>query len=174
MAGQWRSRIVTRTGDLTESRCDAIVNAANTSLLLGAGVAGAIRRKGGSQVQQECDRNGPIALGEAAVTGGGRLAARYVIHAAGMELGGQVSEQSLRDTTRNALRRGSELKLSSIAFPAIGTGVGGFPMKRCAQVMLAEIRGHLTCEEFPRKVEMVLFDAAATTVFERALRELPD
>lgn len=174
MSGDWRSRIVTRTGDITESSCDAIVNAANTSLMLGAGVAGAIARKGGPRVQAECDRVGPIALGEAAVTGGGKLAARYVIHAAGMDLGGQVSEQSLRATTRNSLRRASELGLSSLAFPAIGTGVGGFAMKRCAEVMLGEIRAHLMREEFPGRVEMVLFDPAAAEVFDRTLRELPD
>src|SRR5215467_11396920 len=108
MSGDWRSRIVTRQGDLTESDCEAIVNAANTDLMLGAGVAGAIRKKGGPRIQAECDKIGPIALGEAAVTGGGNLKARYVIHAAGMDLGGGVSEQSLRDTTRNSLRRATE------------------------------------------------------------------
>src|SRR5215472_13126278 len=105
MGANWRTRIVTRQGDLTESGCEAVVNAANTGLMLGAGVAGAIRRKGGPQIQAECDKIGPVALGEAAVTSGGNLKARYVIHAAGMHLGGGVGEQSLRDCTRNSLRR---------------------------------------------------------------------
>ena len=173
MRGDWRTRIVTRQGDVTESDCEAVVNAANTDLMLGAGVAGAIRRKGGPQVQAECDRIGPIALGEAAVTTGGNLKARYVIHAAGMRLGAPVSERSLRDTTRNSLKRATEKGIGSVAFPAIGTGIGGFPIKRCAEVMLEEIRDHLKREQIPQRVEIVLFDDAALNAFEQALENLP-
>jgi O-acetyl-ADP-ribose deacetylase (regulator of RNase III) len=173
MSGDWRTRIVTRQGDVTESDCEAVVNAANTGLMLGAGVAGAIRRKGGPQVQAECDRIGPIALGEAGVTTGGNLKARYVIHAAGMRLGASVSERSLRDTTRNSLKRATEKGIGSVAFPAIGTGIGGFPIKRCAEVMLEEIRDHLKREQIPQRVEMVLFDDAALNAFEQALENLP-
>lgn len=173
MSGDWRTRIVTRQGDVTESDCEAVVNAANTDLMLGAGVAGAIRRKGGPQVQAECDRIGPIALGEAAVTTGGNLKARYVIHAAGMRLGAPVSERSLRDTTRNSLKRATEKGIGSVAFPAIGTGIGGFPIKRCAEVMLEEIRDHLKREQIPQRVEIVLFDDAALNAFEQALENLP-
>ena len=139
MNGDWRTRIVTRQGDLTEAGCEAVVNAANTDLILGGGVAGAIRAKGGPQIQAECDRHGPIALGEAAVTSGGKLKARYVIHAAGMHLGGRATEDSLRNSTRNSLKRAAENGIKSVAFPAIGTGIAGFPMKRCAEVMLEEI-----------------------------------
>jgi O-acetyl-ADP-ribose deacetylase (regulator of RNase III) len=174
MSGEWRTRIVTRQGDLTESDCEAVVNAANTDLKLGAGVAGAIRRKGGPRIQAECDRIGPIALGEAAVTTGGNLKARYVIHAAGMHLGGGVDERSLRDCTRNSLRRAREKGIKSVAFPAIGTGIGGFPMSRCAQVMLEEIRDWLKRESLPQRVEIVLFDQPALSAFEQALRELSD
>ncbi len=174
MGENWRTRIVVRQGDLTESACEAIVNAANTNLMLGAGVAGAIRRKGGPQIQDECDRHGPIPLGEAAVTGGGKLKARYVIHAAGMHPGGGVSEPSLRDSTRNSLRRATEKAIKSVAFPAIGTGVGGFPMDRCAQVMLEEIRDYLKRENLPERVEMVLFDQTALTAFEQALKNISD
>jgi O-acetyl-ADP-ribose deacetylase (regulator of RNase III) len=172
MSGDWRTRIVTRQGDLTESDCEAVVNAANTGLMLGAGVAGAIRKKGGPQIQAECDKIGPVALGEAAVTTGGNLKARHVIHAAGMHLGGGVSEQSLRDTTRNSLKRATEKGIKSVAFPAIGTGIGGFPIKRCAEVMLEEIRDHLEREPIPQRVEMVLFDHAALSAFEQALKDM--
>jgi O-acetyl-ADP-ribose deacetylase len=174
MSENWRTRIVTRQGDLTESGCEAVVNAANTDLILGAGVAGAIRTRGGPRIQAECDKIGPIALGEAAVTTGGNLKASYVIHAAGMHLGGRASERSLRDATRNSLRRATEKGIKSVAFPAIGTGVAGFPIKRCAEVMLEEIRDHLKREHLPEQVEMVLFDHAAQSAFEEALKDMKD
>ena len=173
MSGEWRTRIVTRQGDLTEADCDAVVNAANTDLMLGAGVAGAIRSKGGPQIQAECDQIGRIPLGEAAVTSGGKLKARFVIHAAGMHLGGRASEESLRNATRNSLRRAAEKGMQSVAFPAIGTGVAGFPMKRCAELMLQEIRAHLERESLPQRVELVLFDAPALAAFEEALNKMP-
>ncbi|HEY2107614.1 MAG TPA: macro domain-containing protein [Candidatus Binataceae bacterium] len=174
MSGDWRTRIVTRQGDLTESDCEAVVNAANTDLMLGAGVAGAIRTRGGPQIQAECDKIGPIELGEAAITTGGNLKARYVIHAAGMRLGGRASERSLRDATRNSLRRATETGIKSVAFPAIGTGIAGFPIKRCAEVMLEEIRDHLGREHLPERVEMLLFDQAALSAFEQALNQIKD
>lgn len=174
MSGEWRARIVTRQGDLTESDCEAVVNAANTDLMLGAGVAGAIRKKGGPRIQAECDKIGPIALGEAAVTTGGNLKARYVIHAAGMHLGGGVDERSLRDATRNSLRRAVETGIKSVAFPAIGTGIGGFPIQRCAEVMLEEIRDCLKHHRIPERVELVLFDHAALGAFEQALKTIED
>src|SRR5256885_14301089 len=98
-------RIVIQQGDLTEMDTDAIVNAANNDLILGAGVAGAIRRKGGPRIEEECERIGPIALGGAAVTTGGNLKALYVIHAASMKLGGRTTADSLRLATRSALMR---------------------------------------------------------------------
>ncbi|HKD65320.1 MAG TPA: macro domain-containing protein [Candidatus Binataceae bacterium] len=170
----WRTRIVTRQGDLTESGCDAVVNAANTDLLLGAGVAGAIRTRGGPQIQAECDKIGPIALGEAAITTGGHLKARYVIHAAGMHLGGRASERSLRDATGNSMKRATEKGIKSVAFPAIGTGVAGFPMSRCAEVMLEEIRDYLKREAVPERVEIVLFDGAGLKAFQQALDRLQE
>lgn len=172
MAQAWRAKVILRQGDLTEADCDAIVNAANDDLKLGAGVAGAIRRKGGPQIQAECDRIGPIPLGEAAVTGGGALKAPRVIHAASMSLGGATSEPNLRAATRNSLRRAAERKLKSIAFPAIGTGVAGFPMQRCAEVMLEEIRDHLEGPATLERVEMVLFDRQALAEFEAALARM--
>jgi len=159
-------------GDLTDQDADAIVNAANNDLQLGGGVAGAIRRKGGPAIQEECDRLGPIPLGEAAVTGGGNLAARYVIHAAGMRLGEPTSEENLRASTRASLLRAKELGLRTIAFPAIGTGIAGFPMRRCAEVMLEEAAAHLAGETSLEEVRFVLYDAAAYETFRRCFEAL--
>jgi O-acetyl-ADP-ribose deacetylase (regulator of RNase III) len=172
MAQSWQDHLTIRQGDLTAATTDAIVNAANNDLLLGGGVAGAIRTKGGPSIQEECRRHGPIRIGEAAITGGGDLPARYVIHAASMQLGGLTSEQGLRDSTRHALRIAHDYRLESIAFPAIGTGIAGFPLKRCAQVMLEEIRSHLNRETTLRRVEIVLFDAPALAVFNQTLAQM--
>jgi O-acetyl-ADP-ribose deacetylase (regulator of RNase III) len=161
------ARIRIEEGDLTEVQADAIVNAANTQLQLGSGVAGAIRAKGGSQIQEECDRHGPIPLGEVALTSGGSLPARHVIHAAAMELGGTVSEAALRSVTRRSLELATARGFRSIAFPAIGTGVGAFPLTRCAEIMMEEVQNHLrelTCVE---EVRFVLFGEPALRVFEQ-------
>ncbi|MEW6145505.1 MAG: macro domain-containing protein [Thermodesulfobacteriota bacterium] len=163
-------RILVTIGDITDMDVDAIVNAANTDLLLGSGVAGSIRRKGGPSIQAECDRLAPIPLGEAAVTGGGALKARYVIHAAGMRPGGEVGEESLIYATRNSLRRADELSLHSIAFPAIGTGVGGFPVEECARIMISTVTDYLANEDTSiEKIYFVLFDEPAFRFFEKVL-----
>lgn len=172
MQSGWRSKVMIRQGDITDSGTDAIVNAANNDLVLGAGVAGAIRRKGGPSIQAECDRIGPIPLGDAAITGGGNLKARHVIHAASMRLGGTTTEQNLRSSTRKSLAIANDKGLKSIAFPAIGTGIAGFPLDRCAEVMLAEVRDHISAATSLERVEFVLFDDAAREAFERALKSL--
>jgi O-acetyl-ADP-ribose deacetylase (regulator of RNase III) len=174
MSKDCRAKIVIRQGDLTDADADAIVNAANNGLKLGGGVAGAIRVRGGPSIQQECDRIGPIALGEAAITGAGRLRARHVIHAASMRLGESTSEPNLRAATRNSLMRANENSLKSIAFPAIGTGIAGFPIERCARVMLEEVRAHLGGPTTVERVEFVLFDRDSLEVFERALAKMKD
>ena len=150
---------------MTEMDVDAIVNAANNDLQLGGGVAGAIRRKGGPAIQEECDRIGTIAIGEAAITTGGKLKARYVIHAASMQLGGRTAPESLRASTRNSLARAAEKGLKTIAFPAVGTGIAGFPMRDCAEIMLDEVATHLKGKTSLEKVYFVLFDAAALAAF---------
>jgi len=170
----WRAKVTIRQGDLTAAKVDAIVNAANNDLILGGGVAGAIRAKGGPSIQEECRGLGPIRIGEAAITGGGNLPAHHVIHAASMELGGLTDEEGLRESTRNSLLRAHENRLESIAFPAIGTGIAGFPMERCAEVMLEEIRAHLESESTLKRIEIVLFDAPALAVFERTFAKLDD
>jgi O-acetyl-ADP-ribose deacetylase len=172
MSRNWRDKIGLRQGDLTEAEADAIVNAANNDLKLGGGVAGAIRVKGGPAIQQECDRIGTIPLGEAAITGAGQLRARHVIHAASMRLGESTSEENLRAATRNSLKRADENSLRTIAFPAIGTGIAGFPIERCAQVMLEEVRAHLGGPTALERVEFVLFDHRSLEVFERVLAEI--
>jgi O-acetyl-ADP-ribose deacetylase len=126
-------------GDITAYAGTAIVNAANNHLVLGAGVAGAIARRGGPAIQAECDRHGPIRVGQAALTGAGRLPCRHVIHAAAM--GDEpVRERSLRSATREALRLAAERGIADLAFPVLGTGVGGFPFRRAVEIMAAAIR----------------------------------
>lgn len=174
MQSGWRSKVIIRQGDLTDSDADAIVNAANNDLMLGGGVAGAIRGKGGPSIQAECDKIGPIPLGEAAVTGGGYLHARHVIHAASMRLGEATTEENLRSSTRNSLARAEELKLRSVALPAIGTGIAGFPLTRCAEVMMAEVREHLGGATTLERIEFVLFDQAAQRIFRDTLAAMPD
>lgn len=161
-------RIVILEGDITEQDADAIVNAANSQLRLGAGVAGAIREKGGPTIQQECDAHGPIAVGEAAVTGAGNLPARFVIHAASMEPGGVSSEDSIRSSVRRSLELAAERQCTSVAIPAIGAGIGGFSAQRSAEILLAEARAHLAGETPLAEVRFVLFGEPAYRVFEAA------
>ncbi len=152
-------------GDITQQRVDAIVNAANNALQLGAGVAGAIARRGGPSIQEECDRIGPIAIGEAALTGGGNLPARHVIHAASMGFGRPTSTASLRASTRASLRIAQEGGFASIAFPALGTGVSGFPVDECARIMLEEVARHARAGTSLGRVVFVLWGGAAFEVF---------
>lgn len=160
-------RILIQQGDITDMDVDAIVNAANNDLILGAGVAGAIYRKGGDSIQQECNEIGSIPVGYAAITGAGNLKARYVIHAASMGLGGvRTTAKSLRSSTAHSLRLAAERKLKSIAFPAVGTGISGFPLDECAQIMLSEAVEHLQGETSLESVYFVLFDARARDVFQ--------
>ena len=166
-------RIQIQQGDLTEMNVDAIVNAANNDLILGAGVAGAIARKGGESIQRECNEIGSIPVGYAAITGGGKLKARHVIHAASMSLGGmRTTAKALRTSTAHALRLAAERNLKSIAFPAVGIGVSGFPMNECAQIMLAEALQHLKGETSIETIHFVLFDARSRNIFQSAWQTL--
>ncbi|HJY87540.1 MAG TPA: macro domain-containing protein [Candidatus Acidoferrales bacterium] len=159
-------KVMIEKGDLTEMDVDAIVNAANNDLKLGGGIAGAIRRKGGEAIQHECDEIGSIPVGDAAITSGGRLKARFVIHAASMQLGGRTTAYALRSSTAHALRIAREKGLRTIAFPAVGTGIAGFPTRECAEIMLREVVEHLKQPTSVQKVYFVLFDQAARDVFE--------
>ncbi len=159
-------RIRLLEGDICREEVDAIVNAANTELKLGTGVAGAIRKQAGPAVQEECDGLAPVAVGEAVLTGAGRLPARHVLNAASMELGGRTTEEALRASTRRCLELDREHELRSIAFPALGTGVGGLSLQRCAEIMLEEARGHLDGETSVEDIRFVLFGEPAYRVFE--------
>lgn len=165
-------QIVFQQGDLTEMDVDAIVNAANNDLQLGGGVAGAIRRKGGESIQRECDAIGSIPVGGAAITSGGKLKAPHVIHAASMELGGQTTARALRSSTAHSLRVAAEKGLATIAFPAVGTGIAGFPMQECAEIMLREVVEYLKRPTSLKAVYFVLFDKQALEVFERVWKEM--
>ena len=167
------NRIQIQQGDLTEMDVDAIVNAANNDLILGAGVAGAIYRKGGEEIQRECNEIGSIPVGYAAITGGGNLKARHVIHAASMSLGGvRTTAKTLRTSTAHSLRLAAERMLKTIAFPAVGTGVSGFPMEECAQIMLGEAVQHLQGETSLETIYFVLFDAVSRDIFQSVWQKL--
>jgi O-acetyl-ADP-ribose deacetylase len=161
-------------GDLTQQDVDAIVNAANNDLELGGGVAGAIARAGGPRIQAECRAIGPIKVGDAAITGGGTLKARFVIHAASMRLGGRTSAESLRGSTRRSLEIANQRGLRSIAFPAVGTGIAHFPMDECARIMLEEVAAHGRAPTSITQVRFVLFGQEAEEAFRlEADRQLP-
>lgn len=165
-------RIEILQGDLTEMDTDAIVNAANNDLQLGGGVAGAIRRKGGPNIQSECNEVGPVPVGGAAITSGGNLKARFVIHAASMQLGGLTSARSLRSSTAHSLRIAAQKGLKTIAFPAVGTGIAGFPIRECAEIMLREVGKHFEGSTSLEKVYFVLFSDDSLSAFESVWAEL--
>lgn len=156
-------------GDITEQSTQALVNAANNHLWMGAGVAGAIKRKGGAAIEAEAVKKGPIPVGEAVVTAAGSLKARYIIHAAVMGQDLTTDENKIRAATLNALKRAEESKIESISFPALGTGVGGFPMREAARIMMEAAKSHL--ENNPpalKKISFVLFQEEAQKDFEKA------
>jgi O-acetyl-ADP-ribose deacetylase (regulator of RNase III) len=163
-------RIVIIAGDLVEQEVDAIVNAANNELMLGGGVAGAIRRRGGPAIQSECVAHGRIRVGEAAITGGGDLPARHVIHAASMQLGGRTTNDSLRSSMDHAFRLAREHGLRTIAVPAVGTGIAGFPMDECACIMRDCVDRALSEGWKPDEIRFVMFDGRALRVFEESFR----
>lgn len=156
-------------GDLTEQDTDAIVNAANDRLILGGGVAGAIRRKGGPQIQEECDAIGGTYVGGAVITTGGNLKARHVIHAVGPRMGEGNEDEKLKNATFNSLRVADEYKLGSIAFPAISTGIFGFPIERAARIMLRTTIAYLNERTRLKRVVFCLFGQEAFSCFENEL-----
>jgi O-acetyl-ADP-ribose deacetylase (regulator of RNase III) len=163
-------RVVIIAGDLVEQQVDAIVNAANNELLLGGGVAGAIRRRGGPAIQRECEAHGSVNVGEAAITGGGELLARYVIHAASMQLGGHTTSDSLRSSMDHAFRLAREHGVRTIAVPAVGTGIAGFPIDQCARIMHACVDRALADGWQPEEIRFVLFGEGARDAFEESFR----
>jgi O-acetyl-ADP-ribose deacetylase (regulator of RNase III) len=165
------AEIEVQRADITKLAVDAIANAANTDLRHGGGVAGAISRAGGPEIQRESDELAPIGLGEAAATTAGEMPSRWVIHAATMELGGPTSAEIIREATRSTLRKAEELGAKSLALVAFGTGVGGFPVKEAARIEVEEVRRHLDGGSGLERVLFALFGEEAEGTFRAALAE---
>lgn len=165
-------------GDITQERVDAIVNAANAYLQHGAGVAGAISLNGGQQIQEESDawlkKNGPVTHENPAYTSGGRLPCRYVIHAVGPVWGDGQEDEKLELAISGTLRVGEELGVKSIAFPAISTGIFGFPKTRAARIFFKVIKGY--CNNYPesnlKSIKMVLFDEESVAEFNKVFYDI--
>jgi O-acetyl-ADP-ribose deacetylase (regulator of RNase III) len=168
--GAARVRVVQE--DLTRLAVDAIVNAANDRLWMGGGVAGAIKRRGGEEIEREATALGPVPLGEAVATGAGRLSVRHVIHAVTMGQDLQTGEEIIRRATRSALRVADSLRARSVGLPALGTGVGGFPAARAAEVMLQETAAYLRAGSALHEVVFALYDAGTYDAFAAALLAL--
>jgi len=167
-----RDRLRIVEGDITLLDVEAVVNAANKNLQLGGGVAGAIRRRGGPAIEAECDRLAPIEVGEAAITGGGNLKARYVIHAVGPVNGEGDEEAKLARATLSSLRIAAERKIKSLAFPAISTGIYGFPLQDCGRVMLRVSLDFLKKNSYPREIVFCLYGLEAYEVFRKTLASI--
>ena len=161
-------------GDITEQDTDAIVNAANAQLILGGGVAGAIRKKGGSEIQAACDRIGGTFVGGAVITTAGHLRARHVIHAVGPRMGEGDEDNKLKNATLNSLKVADANGLKSLAFPAISAGIFGFPIDRCAEIMLRTTIGYLKGNTQIDRVVFCLFGHGSYQVFaDQLARESP-
>lgn len=157
-------------GDITQLQVEAIVNAANNKLVMGGGVAGAIKRKGGKIIEDEAVKKGPIKIGEAIATSVGSLPSKYVIHAATMGMDFQTDEVKIRDSCKNALKVAEELKISSLAFPALGCGVGGFPLLAASKIMAQEAFRHLREHKSNLKeITFCLYDKEAYDVFNKSV-----
>ncbi len=156
-------------GDITELNTDVIVNAANAQLILGGGVAGAIRRKGGAKIQEECNKIGGSFVGGAVITTGGNLKAKHVIHAVGPRMG-ENEDFELTNAVLNSLKLMDEHGLKSIAFPAISTGIFGYPIDRCAKIMTYTAKKYLAGETQIREVVFCLYSAPDYEVFNKELK----
>lgn len=160
-------------GDITDLATDAIVNAANESLQMGGGVAGAIRRRGGPAIQRECDDIGGTPVGTAVLTTGGNLKARYVIHAVGPRWGEGDEDQQLANAVNMALKLADKKRLRSLAIPAISTGIFGFPKERAANVILSTTLTFVRDTNTTlRRIVFCLFDPASYAIFEETFNEL--
>ncbi|MGB7296382.1 MAG: macro domain-containing protein [Candidatus Aminicenantales bacterium] len=168
-----RSRVRIVEGNIALLEVEAVVNAANKQLKLGGGVAGAIRVHGGPSIQEECDRLAPIEVGEAVITGGGQLKAKFVIHAVGPVYGEGDEEAKLAQATARCLGLARDKKFRSLALPAISTGVYGFPLQECSRIMLSVTLHFLRENEYPEKVLFCLYGGEAHSIFKKTLGTLP-
>jgi O-acetyl-ADP-ribose deacetylase len=166
-----QTSLETQRGDISQAKVDAVVNAANNHLWMGAGVAGALKRAGGIEIESEAVSKGPIEIGEAVVTRAGKLPARYVIHAAAMGQDLTTDRSKIAMATRNSLARAHELGLESIAFPALGTGVGGFSPEAAAEVMIRECEAFAKAASAPSltRILFVLFSEDVFNAFAKRL-----
>jgi len=160
-------------GDISLMDTDAVVNAANNHLWMGSGVAGALKRRGGVEIEEEAIKKGPISVGEAVATKGYNLSAKYVIHAAVMGQDLRTDEYLIRRATYNSMKVADQLSITSISFPALGTGVGGFPLDRCARVMYEEILRYINDhpDTSVKKVIFVLYGDDAYETFKKVIGE---
>ncbi|MBU1626303.1 macro domain-containing protein [bacterium] len=159
-------------GDITDLDVDAIVNAANKHLQLGGGVAGAISKKGGLIIQKECDKIGETFVGGAVITSGGYLKARHVIHAVGPIMGEGDEDSKLKNATYNSLKLADENNLETIAFPAISTGIFGYPIDKCAKIMIGTTNEYLQKDTKLVKVIFCLFDSNSFQHFKKELSKI--
>jgi O-acetyl-ADP-ribose deacetylase (regulator of RNase III) len=163
------SRIKLAKGDITELATDVIVNAANAQLIMGGGVAGAIRHKGGPRIQEECNKIGGTFVGGAVITTGGNLKAKYVIHAVGPRMGEGNEDEKLRNATLNSLKLMDEKGLKTIAFPAISTGIFGYPIEKCAEIMIVTSKEYLSSDTQIQEVIFCLYSNNDYEVFKKEL-----
>jgi O-acetyl-ADP-ribose deacetylase len=164
--------IVVKKGDITLEETDAIVNAANSQLQHGGGVAAAIVRRGGRVIQDESDKVGFVPVGSAAITTGGDLKAKFVIHAVGPQMGEGSEDEKLRNATTNSLRLADAEGIHSLSFPAISTGIFGYPLDRCARIMLSAVNQYCSGKTTIQEIHFCLFDDPALQVFIQSADEL--
>ena len=163
-------KIVVVTGDITTQEVDALVNPANSSMLMGGGAAGAIRRSGGKQIEDEALRNAPVSVGEAVATGAGRLKAGHVIHAPTMRRPAmRIDTENVKLAVRGALEYAERLSIQSIAFPGMGTGVGGLGLEEAATAMVKAIKTQIDRGTSLKEVVLVGFSASAAQTFEKTV-----
>ncbi len=165
-------KIIVLKGDITEMSVDAIVNPANSLLYMGGGVAGAIKRKGGEEIEREAVKQGPIKIGEAVITGAGKLKAKYVVHSPTMERPAmRTNTEKVRLSVRAALLVADKKGVNSVAFPGMGTGVGGVPVDDAAKVMIDEIKKNIRNLTSIREIYLVAFDDTLYNAFRRVLEQ---
>jgi len=164
--------VTTLTGDITRQRVEVIVNPANSQLIMGGGVAGAIKRTGGEVIEEEALKQAPVPVGKAIATGAGRLEAKYVIHAPTMERPAmQIGPENVRLAVKGALECAARLKLESVAFPSMGTGIGGLAPEEAAQAMISEIKSHIEKGTSLKKIIFVGFRDDLAQAFSKEISE---
>ena len=161
------------TGDITEQKVDAIVNPANSLMIMGGGVAGAIKRVGGKEIEDEAKKHAPVAVGKAIATGAGKLKATHVIHAPTMEMPAmRIDKRNVQSAVRCALECAKQLKINTIAFPGMGTGVGGLSLDEAARTIVNEIKKHIDEGTSLNRIVLVGFSENLTHAFEKAISEI--